>query len=282
MLGGYLGGVNGRMYTARYGNVKSSQINLAFCAQVCQNTTQEAWYTMTDDQTTVASGERIKRLRSFRGLTCAELAKRIGCTRPYLSAVENGRYPVSSKILRKLCQALNVTPDFFLTSEEPNLDDTEALTREMLNRRMAERARELAGAGARGNSRMIPVVSVTAAGRPLAAFDDYPTGAGSDYIDCPRDVSDENAFALRIAGDSMEPVIPDGSTVILAPNLMPREGKPVVAKLESGDVTCKVFKRRGDSIILAPYNPQHEVQIFGLRELQWVYPVMKVIVDLYH
>lgn len=237
---------------------------------------------MSENKSTVAAGERIKRLRSFRGLTCAELAKRIGCTRPYLSAVENGRYPVSSKILRKLSQALNVTPDFFLAVDEPNLQDTETLTREMLNRRMAERSRETAAAGARGNSRMIPVVSVTAAGRPLAAFDDYPTGSGSDYIDCPRDVMDENAFALRIAGDSMEPVIPDGSTVICAPNMMPREGKPVVAKLENGDVTCKIYQRRGDNIILAPYNTTHEVQIFSVRDLQWVYPVMKVTVDLYH
>lgn len=237
---------------------------------------------MNDPKSTVAAGERIKRLRSFRGMTCAELAKHIGCTRPYLSAVENGRYPVSSKILRKLSQALNVTPDFFIATDEPNLEDTETLTREMLNRKMAERSREAVSVGARAGTRMIPVVSITAAGRPLAAFDDYPTGAGSDYVDCPRDVGDENAFALRIAGDSMEPVIPDGSTIIVAPNMMPREGKPVVAKLENGDVTCKVYQRRGDNVILAPYNPAHEVQIFSVRELQWVYPVMKVTVDLYH
>jgi repressor LexA len=237
---------------------------------------------VTDNKSTVAAGERIKRLRSFRGMTCAELAKRIGCTRPYLSAVENGRYPVSSKILRKLSQALNVTPDFFIAADEPNLEDTETLTRDMLNRKMAERSREAVAVGARGNSRVIPIVAVTAAGRPVAAFDDYPTGTGSEYIDCPRDVTDENAFALRIHGDSMEPKIPHDSTIICAPNMMPREGKPVVAKLENGDVTCKVYQRRGDNVILAPYNPAHDVQIFSVRELQWVYPVMKVIVDVYH
>jgi SOS-response transcriptional repressor LexA len=195
---------------------------------------------------------------------------------------ENGRYPVSSKILRKLSQALNVTPDFFIATDEPNLEDTETLTRDMLNRKMAERSREAVAVGARGNSRVIPIVSVTAAGRPLAAFDDYPTGTGSDYIDCPRDVTDENAFALRISGDSMEPKIPDGSTVICAPNMMPREGKPVVAKLENGDVTCKVYQRRGENVILRPENTQYDVQIFSVRELQWVYPVMKVIIDMYH
>ena len=72
----------------------------------------------------VAAGERIKRLRSFRGLTCAELAKRIGCTRPYLSAVENGRYPVSTKILRKLSGALNVTHDFFMNAHETACNET--------------------------------------------------------------------------------------------------------------------------------------------------------------
>ena len=238
-------------------------------------------------QSTVAAGERIKRLRSFRGLTCAELAKRIGCTRPYLSAVENGRYPVSTKILRKLSQALNVTPDFFVAQAEPDLEDTETVTRDAVNRKMAERSREAVAVGAgagtmpRGHARMIPLVSVTAAGRPLAAFDDYPTGAGSEFIDCPRDVTDENAFALRISGDSMEPVIPDASLILVAPNMVPREGKPVVAKLENGDVTCKVYQRRGENVILAPYNPQHDVQIFSVRELQWIYPVLKVVSDLY-
>lgn len=238
---------------------------------------------MVPDKGQVAAGERIKRLRSFRGLTCAELAKRIGCTRPYLSAVENGRYPVSTKILRKLSGALNVTHDFFMNAAEPDLEDTEALTREMLNRKMAERAREAVGAAKRSSSaRMIPVVSLTAAGRPLAAFDDFPTGGGYEYVDCPSDISDENAFALKILGDSMEPVIPDGSTIIIAPNMMPREGKPVVVKLESGDVTCKNFQRRGDQVILTPFNHAHEVQIFSVRELQWIYPVIKVVVDLYH
>ncbi|KAA0209663.1 LexA family transcriptional regulator [bacterium] len=247
------------------------------------NETEKPEQDLGDDKTHVAAGERIKRLRSFRGLTCAELAKRIGCTRPYLSAVENGRYPVSTKILRKLSQALNVTHDFFLASEEPDLEDTEALTRDMLNRKMAERARESAVSMRRpGGARMIPVISVTAAGRPLAAFDDFPTGSGYEYVDCPSDIADENAFALRISGDSMEPVIPDGSTIIVAPNMMPREGKPVVVKLESGDVTCKNFQRRGDQVILTPYNHAHDVQIFSVRELQWIYPVMKVVVDLYH
>jgi phage repressor protein C with HTH and peptisase S24 domain len=189
---------------------------------------------------------------------------------------------VSTKILRKLSQSLNVTPDFFVATAEPNLEDTETLTRDMLNRKMAERSRVAVAVSQRANSRMIPLVSVTAAGRPLAAFDDYPTGQGSEFVDCPRDIPDENAFALRISGDSMEPTIPDGSTIIVAPNMVPREGKPVVAKLESGDVTCKIFQRRGDSVILKPTNPHHDVQIFSVRELQWIYPVMKVLVDLYH
>ncbi|MCC6572433.1 MAG: LexA family transcriptional regulator [Planctomycetes bacterium] len=238
------------------------------------------------DKQSVAAGERIKRLRSFRGLTCAELAERIGCTRPYLSAVENGRYPVSTKILRKLSGALNVTTDFFMATDEPNLEDTESFTREMLQRRMAERAREQAAAAQQQvrkiASRQIPVVAVTAAGRPLAAFDDFPAGQGFEFVDCPSDVSDENAFALKIAGDSMEPVIPDGSTVILAPNMTPREGKPVVVKRENGDVTCKVYQRRGDQVILTPYNHSHEVQIFNASELQWIYPVIKVVVDVYN
>jgi hypothetical protein len=43
-----------------------------------------------------------------------------------------------------------------------------------------------------------------------------------------------------------------------------------------------VYQRRGENVILRPENTQYDVQIFSVRELQWVYPVMKVIIDMYH
>lgn len=229
--------------------------------------------TDTDQEQSVAAGERIKRLRSFRGMTCAELAEKIGCTRPYLSAVENGRYPVSNKILKKLSSTLNVSADFFVAEEEPELADTEPVPER------AERDDDFAPT--LGRMRTIPIISVSAAGRPLEAFDDYPVGTGDDYVVCPKDIHDENAFALKIMGDSMDPVIPDHSTIVVAPNMLPREGRPVVAKLYNDEVTCKVYRKRNDSIILSPYNAQHDVQVYGVRDIKWIYPVMKVVVDLY-
>ena len=238
--------------------------------------------------TNVQIGEKIKRLRSFRGLTCAELAERIGCTRPYLSAVENGRYPASTKILRKLNQALNVTVDYFTMPGEPGIEETTSYyTKERLKE---ETGQQLVGAAAPASlragdpttTRRIPVVKLRSTGRPTIEFEDFPTGTETDYTDCPTDVNDANAFALRMDNDAMIPVIPQGATMVVAPNLTLKDGHPVIAKLATGEIFCRSYQAKGGQVILAPYNHNHPIQIFEASGVDWVYPVVKVVIDLYN
>src|SRR5262245_35441193 len=141
-------------------------------------------------------------MRSFRGMTCAELADAIGCTRPYLSAVENGRYPASTKILRKLQTALNVNTDYFTNERPPSLEDTNSYTKDQLA--MREAGGEPANTG---GTRMIPFLALSDKGEPSVEFDEYPSG-DTDLIECPGDIADQNAFAVRVDGDDMAPVIP--------------------------------------------------------------------------
>lgn len=51
--------------------------------------------------------------RAERGLTQAQLAKRIGVTRGYLSEMENGKHPSLAMFVR-LCKALGRTPNQML------------------------------------------------------------------------------------------------------------------------------------------------------------------------
>ena len=60
----------------------------------------------------IASGENVlKVIREWRGLTQAELAKRTGRAKQYISQLETGSRSIGRKTARVLAPALNVSPD---------------------------------------------------------------------------------------------------------------------------------------------------------------------------
>ena len=69
----------------------------------------------------------------------------------------------------------------------------------------------------------LPLIGLTQAGRG-GFFDDggFPVGQGWDQIRFPR-VDDENAYALEVTGDSMQPLYRDGDILIVSPNSAARK-----------------------------------------------------------
>ena len=87
-----------------------------------------------------------------------------------------------------------------------------------------------AGRGAPAEARRIPLIGLAQAGAD-GYFDDggYPAGGGWDEIAVPE-VGDQNAYALEISGESMEPVFRDGDMVIVSPAAPVRRGDRVVVR----------------------------------------------------
>lgn len=68
----------------------------------------------------------------------------------------------------------------------------------------------------KGQVGFVPVVAPIAAGEPREAHDgDFAAGAADAYV--AFDVDDENAFALRVDGDSMKPDFLHGDIIIASP-----------------------------------------------------------------
>ena len=65
-------------------------------------------------------GERIRRHRADRGLSQAELARRVPIHDTYLSDVENGRRNVALTNIVKLARALGVDPGKLIEGIEPD------------------------------------------------------------------------------------------------------------------------------------------------------------------
>lgn len=117
----------------------------------------------------------------------------------------------------------------------------------------------------------IPLIGMAQAGDG-GYFDDggFPTGAGWEEIGFPN-VTDENAYALEISGDSMMPLYRDGDMVIVSPSASVRRGDRVVVKTHDGEVLAKELKRRtARTIELRSLNPEHEDRTFDVKDIDWI------------
>ncbi len=84
-----------------------------------------------------------------------------------------------------------------------------------------------------------------------------------------------DAFAVRIDGDSMSPAIRHGDVVICSASDSASDGSAAVVQL-SGQigVTCKVFRRAGDTVHLIPVNEQYAPQSFPTGDVVWARRVL--------
>ncbi len=85
----------------------------------------------------------------------------------------------------------------------------------------------------------IPVVNRVSAGYPKDFTDlSYPRQVADEYISCP-DISDRDAFAARVHGDSMSPRYTPGDIVIFSPAAATRSGDDCFVRFEDGQTTFK-------------------------------------------
>ena len=127
------------------------------------------------------------------------------------------------------------------------------------------------GPGATGRNIPIPLIGLTKAGAS-GFFDDggYPVGGGWEQVRFPG-VDDENAYALQVTGEGMEPLYRDGDILIVSPNRPTQNGDRVVIRTTDGDVRAKLLVRRtAKTIEVASLNPDHPNFVFPLYRVEWI------------
>jgi SOS-response transcriptional repressor LexA/transcriptional regulator with XRE-family HTH domain len=115
------------------------------------------------------------------------------------------------------------------------------------------------------NLRPIPVINKVAAGYPQDFTDlGYPVGIADEYVSVPEGMSDPNAFAVHVDGDSMEPKYHKGDIVIFSPAAEVASGNDCFVRFgmtggaSDGLVTFKrVFFDAEDRIRLQPINDKY-------------------------
>jgi phage repressor protein C with HTH and peptisase S24 domain len=129
----------------------------------------------------------------------------------------------------------------------------------------------LAGKKGQPARRQIGLLGFAQAGQG-GFFDDsgFPSGGGWDEIAVPG-VTDPNAYALEITGDSMEPVYREGDRIIVSPESPMRKGDRVVLKTKAGEVMAKILQRQtAKTVEVSSFNPDHPPKMFNATDVDWV------------
>jgi phage repressor protein C with HTH and peptisase S24 domain len=126
----------------------------------------------------------------------------------------------------------------------------------------------------------VPVVGYVGAGAKYCPYDDYAAGTGFEMVECPSGFSPHNIVALRVLGDSMEPMMEEGWLIFyrretdgVPPDCI---GEHCVVKLEDDTVLVKKVRQgsKPGFFHLLSKNPNHE-PIFDAK-LQWASRVIDI------
>jgi len=193
--------------------------------------------------------QNIKKLRKDRKLSQSRLAKELQVTQQAVGKWETGKSVPDTDTLRRISEYFKTSVDWLLG---------------------VDRLVENAVAAASGDF-AIPIIGTVKAGyNALAYNDDF----GVEYANVRNP---EEYFYLIVKGDSMEPRIKDGDLALVHKQNTLNDGDLGVIVYGDNEGTLKRFVKKGNTIILQPFNPEYEAKVITGEDLKDVYIAGKVV-----
>lgn len=190
----------------------------------------------------VAMGRRIAAFREKRGLNQSDLARRLRIKVQSVQQWESGQTQPRANRLRAIAEALGCS----VHALTDDVVDHESLFNEAV---------PLEGM----RPRRVPLVAVAPAGMPHDSFDQRVADVREPTVPTFYPVS-HGAFALRVFGDSMEPIFPDGCIIVVEPSIEPKHGMYVVVRLDgTSEHTFKQLIVDGPHRLLKPLNSRYPI-----------------------
>lgn len=190
-----------------------------------------------------AFGQRIKQARKHAKLTQEQLAKAIGMSQGSLSEAE--KVGLSSTYTVQIAKACGVSANWLATGVG----------------HMTLEAQNVTIARLRGK---VPLISWVQAGELEGVVDVFEPGDADEFEDVYEALVSENAYALKVEGDSMVSTIPGdtsfppGTIIIVDPNRSASAGDFVIAKdVVTDKATFKKLVHDAGRWYLRPLNPAY-------------------------
>lgn len=202
------------------------------------------------------------------GLTQSQLAAQLKISVPYMSQIIKGVRTPGKTMLPVIAKFLGVHRDkidvlaAFENEKNPVIKQYLSEMYRLHWGTEAGNAAQEADAFQSDDGRLyrfdsLPVLGYCEAGvQGLWDPDAYPKGEGMFRVSRPPDITDAQAVAFAIRGDSMSPRFEEGDVVIVSPHEVVRDGDYVVVRLVStGEIMAKRIRFSKGFILLESVNP---------------------------
>jgi len=203
-------------------------------------------------------GERIHARRKELKIRQMALGKMVGVSNAAISQWERGETEPRGDNLLALARALKCSPDYLLKGSNSSAN--------------------IAYHGMHEPRGRYPLISWVSAGQWMEAVEPYHRKGIDRWLETTIECS-EDSFWLDVKGDSMTSPgglsIPEGMAILVDPEVEPRNGKLVVAKLEGdNEATFKKLVIDAGRKFLKPLNPQ-----YPMLEVDGNCKIIGVVVD---
>jgi SOS-response transcriptional repressor LexA len=211
----------------------------------------------------------LRRAREREGISLAALAKRTGYSAAILDQLENGAIRASENLIETLCSVLPglSKEDLMVGSDHPWLIDEN-----QLQATIGTKPKLVLPEGMKGE--YVPLLSSAQAG----TWDAGHTEGAYDYTSIlALNLDDPRAFAIKVSGNSMEPVIRDGDIVVCSPTQEIHNGEAAVVRTHSEQVFIKFWHKRGERVLLESANADYKPIEFPVTEIAGAWPIVETI-----
>ena len=182
---------------------------------------------------------KIAEARIAKGWSQQDLADKMETTQQTIQRYESGARDIKASVLVKLSATLGVTISYLLGVENASLPNN--------------------------NTVDVPLYGRIAAGAPIEMMEI------EDMQPVPVSVHQRhpNAFLLRVEGESMNRILPNGCLALVDPcSEVDRDGHPYAVCVNGYDATIKRVRKLNNGFVLEPdsMDPTYEPQVFNYNE----------------
>lgn len=196
--------------------------------------------------------EKLKVIVEKSGKSQEEFAESIGLKKASFNHYLTGARKPSLEILQKISNEYNINPAFFFNG------DILPVSKEPMQR-------------------YVPIYGTIPAGCPALAEENI-IGKLQVPDQLINKYGENNLISLKVNGDSMNKVVPDGFVSVLYQTDNIQNGDIVAVLINNCDATLKRVYKTNNRIILEPdsYNPMHQPFIFECKDF-YNCPEIKII-----
>lgn len=170
----------------------------------------------------------------------ARLAERFGISKKGVSKWVNAESMPESTRIPELAEWLGVNGEWLLTGKGHKN-----------NHSNVEQGPNLHGS--------VMVISWVQAGDYASVVDNYAPGDGEERVPVTCVVK-QHTYALRVRGDSMEPVFPDGTILVVEPEFEALPGDYIIVRTAENEATFKQLIKDGSDYYLKPLNERYPIK----------------------